>query len=306
MWMTRSFSACSFATCARLYRWQLRAQVARWCPCFVSPTSSRVSSLGRHARRFLVRHRFVELSKCVPRRALASIASSTNNNAQTVYYYSDCYEHPLPTGHRFPMDKYRLVRTQLERHPRLSCAKFVRAPLATVEDLVLVHDEQYIHRYVTGKMTENEIRASGFPWSRAGVTRALASTGGTIAAAKTLLSNRGLRICGQVAGGTHHASARRASARRASGFCIFNDIAVAARVALRDFKDTVSHILVIDLDTHQGKAFHSESQPWLLSLISQNCSNTFISSYWARQRACARTDSGLGAAVEMGITASQE
>jgi acetoin utilization deacetylase AcuC-like enzyme len=98
-----------------------------------------------------------------------------------------------------------------------------------------------------GKLSKEEIRAIGLPCTPAAVIRARASTGGTVAAARDLLKHPHLRVCGQIAGGTHHAFFDRGG-----GFCVFNDIAVAARVALRDFADSVRKVLIVDLDTHQG------------------------------------------------------
>jgi len=158
--------------------------------------------------------------------------------------YSDVFEFPLPSGHRFPMHKYRLVRERLERDGRMRRVRFAVAPLARLDDLTLVHTSAYVHRVLNGELTDREVRASGFPWSPAGVQRALASTGGTVAATEDLLERR-LAVCGQTAGGTHHAFADRGE-----GFCVFNDIAVAAAVAMRDFG--VRRVLVVDLDVHQG------------------------------------------------------
>jgi acetoin utilization deacetylase AcuC-like enzyme len=143
------------------------------------------------------------------------------------------------------MPKYRMVREALERDPAMAGAVFRVAPLAAREDVVLVHDARYFDRFAAGRVSERETRAVGFPWSPAGVRRALASTGGTVAATRALLAEPRMRISGQVAGGTHHAFAGHGS-----GFCWFSDIAVAAAVALKEFR--LRRVLIVDLDVHQG------------------------------------------------------
>lgn len=161
-------------------------------------------------------------------------------------YYSDLYVYQLPPGHRFPMQKYEMVRKQLQANPTMSNTTFKPAPLAKRVDLELVHSSEYISSVLKGTLSASEERAVGFPWSLAGVRRALGSTGGTVAAAREVLADKGhARLCGQTAGGTHHA--RRGSG---AGFCVFNDMAVAACVALRDFD--VQRVLFLDLDVHQG------------------------------------------------------
>ncbi|MEW5318395.1 MAG: hypothetical protein WDW38_009620 [Sanguina aurantia] len=93
-------------------------------------------------------------------------------------------------------------------------------------------------------MTADEMRNVGFPWSKELVGRTFASTGATVAATRLVLTH-GCGIAANVAGGTHHAFRDRGE-----GFCVFNDIAVAATVALKEFQ--LTRILVLDLDVHQG------------------------------------------------------
>ena len=135
------------------------------------------------------------------------------------------YEVPLPPKHRFPMDKYRLVRQRLMRvllPGRL--ATFEVSPIATQEDLNTVHCPDYVRRYMHGEFSAAENRRVGFPWSPSSVDRALSSVGGTVAAMHAL--GRGeATVAAHVAGGTHHAFRDRGE-----GFCVFSDIAVAAGV----------------------------------------------------------------------------
>ena len=103
------------------------------------------------------------------------------------------------------------------------------------------------------ELTEKETRAIGFPMHPSIVTRSLASTGGTVAATRDVLApNTAHRCAAQIAGGTHHAFADAGE-----GFCVFNDIAVAATMALREYDHLLSArsktpILIVDLDVHQG------------------------------------------------------
>lgn len=145
------------------------------------------------------------------------------------------------------MDKYEQVRTALERDPKMSDCYFKVSPLATLDDLELAHSSDYVCRFLDGRLTAKESREVGFPWSVAGSQRALASTGGTVAAAVEVVRSPHLRMTGQIAGGTHHA--RR---ERGAGFCVFNDLAVAACVVMRDFP-AVQTVLILDFDVHQGE-----------------------------------------------------
>jgi len=174
-----------------------------------------------------------------------------------VFYYNDPYEYPLPAGHRFPMEKYRIVRERLERD--ITSAEFRVSPLVSHEDLLTTHDASYVRRFLDGELSAAENRRIGFPWSVDGVRRALSSTGGTVAAARcvaeALRSRQEQRndgaskfaVAGHIAGGTHHA---RADA--GAGFCVFSDIAVATNVLRRDFADVCRRVLIVDLDVHQG------------------------------------------------------
>lgn len=145
----------------------------------------------------------------------------------------------LPPGHRFPLGKYRRVtRILASEHPALLCP----APRASWDDLALVHDPSYLDRVRTGGLSIAEVRRLGFPWSEALVLRGRRSVGGTLAALDWAIAHG---AAGHMAGGTHHAFRDRGE-----GFCVFNDLAVAARVARRDHG--VRRIAIVDLDVHQG------------------------------------------------------
>jgi acetoin utilization deacetylase AcuC-like enzyme len=154
-------------------------------------------------------------------------------------FYSDLYTIPLPEGHKFPMHKYRALRAALEGDARF---EFQPSPLATPEEIELAHDPAYVRRFLEGRLSTQEIRRIGFPWSEALVKRTLASAGGTLAAARRAWSTG---CSGALAGGTHHAFYAEGS-----GFCVFNDIAIGI-LWLREHCG-VSRAAVADLDVHQG------------------------------------------------------
>lgn len=160
-------------------------------------------------------------------------------------YYSDSFTFPLPDGHRFPLAKYRLLRERLLRRPFDCGAELLVAPRATTAELLAVHDADYVAAFCSGQLVGEAIARIGFPWSEELVERTLRSAGGTIAAMRAVLSGESEDAAVYLAGGTHHA--RR---DRGAGYCVFNDVAIAARLAQREFG--VHRVLVVDTDVHQG------------------------------------------------------
>jgi acetoin utilization deacetylase AcuC-like enzyme len=154
-------------------------------------------------------------------------------------FYTDHLVLPLPPQHKFPIQKYRLLREQLERDGYFA---FEPAPLAEMETIGLVHERTYVDAFLNGTLTEAAIRKIGFPWSEGLVKRTVASVGSTLAATREALQ---AGWGGTLAGGTHHAFAGEGS-----GFCVFNDIAVAARWVQAN--TDLRRVAVIDLDVHQG------------------------------------------------------
>ncbi len=156
--------------------------------------------------------------------------------------YSDHYMVPLINTHPFPMPKYRLVRERLLEEGSITEQQLIEPELAADEDILLVHTEDYWFRCVRGELTAQEVRRIGFPWSEGLVNRSRASLQGTILAAKQALRDG---VASNLAGGTHHAYPDHGE-----GYCLLNDIAIAARVLWRD--GLVERIAVIDCDVHQG------------------------------------------------------
>ena len=144
------------------------------------------------------------------------------------------------------------------------------APEATLGQLALAHDPSYIQAVFQGSLTAAQCREIGFPWSLALVERSRRSVGATVSAARAAL---GLRepsqgVAANMAGGTHHASVAKGG-----GFCVFNDVAVAARLVQAEHRR--SHrsdlqVAVIDLDVHQGNGtaeiFATDESVFTLSL----------------------------------------
>ncbi len=154
-------------------------------------------------------------------------------------YYCDHHAIPLPAGHKFPAEKYRLLRELLAADGRF---QFEAAAPADPGSLAAAHDADYIRSFLDGTIEPRLMRRIGFPWSPELVGRTLASVGGTLRAARDALS---FGVGGNLAGGTHHALRSEGA-----GFCVFNDIAVAIRGLLADRR--IVRAAVVDLDVHQG------------------------------------------------------
>jgi acetoin utilization deacetylase AcuC-like enzyme len=154
-------------------------------------------------------------------------------------FYCDHHLIPLPAGHRFPVAKYRLIRDLLVADGSF---ELIPAPLADPALIQLAHDADYVRSFLEGKMAPAAIRRIGFPWSQGLVQRTLASVGGTLGAtAQALASGWG----GNLAGGTHHAFRAEGS-----GYCVFNDIAVAIEWLRAEGR--IHRAAILDLDVHQG------------------------------------------------------
>ena len=157
-------------------------------------------------------------------------------------WHCDARDVPLPDGHRFPMHKYALLRRRLLEEAVFSEAEMLASALIEREALLAAHEPAYVDAVFEGTLSEAALRRLGFPWSPGLVERSRASVYGTVAAARAALEEG---IACNLAGGTHHAFAAEGT-----GFCVFNDIAVAARVLQRE--GLVDRALVVDLDVHQG------------------------------------------------------
>jgi len=177
-------------------------------------------------------------------------------------FYSDTFVLPLPEHHRFPMAKYRLLRERLVTEEILTAADLEIPEAISCDDLRLVHDAGYVDAVGAGTLSADAQRRIGFPWSPMMVERSRRSVGATLAAARHVIDcSAGLlgwrrdggpegaalheRVAANLAGGTHHAFRDRGE-----GYCVFNDVAVAAAALLRD--GAIARAAVVDCDVHQG------------------------------------------------------
>lgn len=155
--------------------------------------------------------------------------------------FHPAYEAALPAGHRFPMRKYgRLAEVLAERG--LAPGGFVRPEPASADLIALAHDRSYVDLVLSGAVPREIERRIGLPVDEAVARRACASAGGTLLAARLALRDG---LAGSTAGGSHHG--QRATG---AGFCVFNDVAIAAKALKRE--GAIGSALVIDLDVHQG------------------------------------------------------
>jgi acetoin utilization deacetylase AcuC-like enzyme len=201
-------------------------------------------------------------------------------------FYTDHHVLPLPPQHKFPIEKYRVLRELLARDGFFTLEA---APLADLQTIARVHEPEYVDAFMNGTLSDGAMRRIGFPWSEGLVRRTLASVGSTLAAPREALRTG---WGGTLAGGTHHAFAGEGS-----GFCVFNDIAVAARWVMgtisgaeltlgradegiflhrRGGHTRVESVAVIDLDVHQGDGtadiFRGDASVLTLSV---HCRNNF-------------------------------
>ena len=154
-------------------------------------------------------------------------------------FYCDHHELPLPAGHRFPAEKYRMLRERLAADGIFELIPATPAEIAQIE---LAHDPAYVRAVIEGTLDAAAQRRIGFPWSPQLVQRTLCSVGGTLAAMDDALATG---WGGNLAGGTHHACRDTGS-----GFCVFNDLAIAIHTGRQ--RGQFRRAAVLDLDVHQG------------------------------------------------------
>src|SRR5688572_22338539 len=176
------------------------------------------------------------------------------------YYYADIGE-----GHVFPIRKFELVRDKLLTEGTLLASEILEPEPANVDDLLLVHTEDYITRLRSGTLTPKEVRKLGLPWSESLVRRSFHAISGTINASVMAIESG---IASNLAGGTHHAYPDRGE-----GYCVLNDVAVSIRVLERD--GLARKFLIIDLDVHQGDgtAFIFQDSPEVFTLSMHGAKN---------------------------------
>ena len=179
--------------------------------------------------------------------------------------YHPCYsELNLPDRHRYPITKYRTLYQRL-LDIGLPASAFTRSVPVTVEQLAEVHCRAYIQSLADGTIDAKAMRRIGFPWSEQLFQRSLYSLGGTLQTAQAALKS-GIAL--HLSGGYHHAFYAEGS-----GFCLFNDLVVAAKAMLTQGLDK---ILLLDLDVHQGdgSALLLADEPRIIS-CSVHCEKNF-------------------------------
>lgn len=158
-----------------------------------------------------------------------------------VLYHPSYSALELPENHRFPIQKYSLIydfiSTELQDK-----FHFVTPQSATLAQINKVHDSEFVAQFINGSLDSKAIRKIGFPWSSALVERTLYSIGASIQGAEIALKTK---LACQISGGYHHSFPNFGS-----GFCIFNDLVIAARQLID--KSLCDKVVILDLDVHQG------------------------------------------------------
>jgi acetoin utilization deacetylase AcuC-like enzyme len=178
--------------------------------------------------------------------------------------WNAAFAHPLPPNHRFPMGKYELLPEQLLYEGTVTAANFFSPSPLQEDSILLTHDPGYWHRLRHLQLSPAEIRKTGFPLSTSLVDREVIIMNGTLQAALFALE---YGVAMNIAGGTHHAFTDRGE-----GFCLLNDIAIAANHLLQHRQ--IGKILVVDLDVHQGNGtaqiFRHEPRVFTFSMHGGN------------------------------------
>ena len=176
------------------------------------------------------------------------------------------YAASMPAGHRFPMDKFKRVMFRLFEDGTVVPAQVRRPEPAPRQWLERVHDPAYVDAVLSQTLDPRIVRRIGLPITQSVANRALAANGGTMLTARLALEH-GLAC--NTAGGSHHAFAEEGS-----GFCVFNDVAVAATLLLDEGR--IDRALVVDLDVHQGdgtaKIFEQDTR---VVTFSMHCRTNF-------------------------------
>ena len=156
--------------------------------------------------------------------------------------FHSIYKHPLPEGHRFPMEKYDLLPQQLLYEGTCSKDNFFEPQIPNNKHFFSVHDPDYFFDLLNLRLSQKAARKIGFPLSEALIEREMMIADGTMKASEFAVQHG---ISMNIAGGTHHAFSNRGEA-----FCLLNDQAIGAKYLQNNHLAT--KILIVDLDVHQG------------------------------------------------------
>ena len=152
------------------------------------------------------------------------------------------YDIALPKNHKFTASKFSDLFKYLQIKDFYSRSNILEPNKASIEELELVHDREYILKILNGTLTDKEIRRLGFNWSEILSNRSFLAVNGTLLTCKEALKNG---IANHLAGGTHHSHRNFGS-----GYCVFNDMAYASKSLINS--KLVKKILIFDTDVHQG------------------------------------------------------
>lgn len=193
----------------------------------------------------------------------------------------------------FPVKKYEHIYKNIQNNLKningYDLSMFCVSPFATINELCMSHDYDYVTGFINGKLELKEMKRIGFPWSQQLVDRVLGSVGGTLAAMHDVCSYNALQctninsklhvhfehknsVSCHVGGGTHHAFSGHGE-----GFCVFNDVVVAADIALKQYSKSIRNILIIDLDVHQGNGTAHMCQKKDIFTFSMHCKGNHFS-----------------------------
>lgn len=164
------------------------------------------------------------------------------NTALLPLVFHPNYSIPFPIGHRFPMSKFRLLAEALKEQGILTNENEYQPDSLSLTTLMAAHDKGYVQRFIRGELTVKEEKDIGLPWSEWLVERTLRAVSGTLLTSELALK---YGLACHLAGGTHHAKPTHGA-----GFCIFNDLAVAAFHLVNTGK--AKKVLILDCDVHQG------------------------------------------------------
>lgn len=148
----------------------------------------------------------------------------------------------LPPKHQFPITKYAHLRQYLLEHGLVCESQFISPEPVSGADICRIHDKTYVEAFLEGNLAPAAIRRLGFPWSEDLVIRTLHSLGGTVTSAR-LAFTHGVAL--HLAGGYHHAHHDFGS-----GYCVFNDLALTARMMIDEGR--ADKVMIVDCDVHQG------------------------------------------------------
>jgi acetoin utilization deacetylase AcuC-like enzyme len=178
--------------------------------------------------------------------------------------WTENYVLPLPPNHRFPMSKYEVLPQQLLHEGTVRLENFFAPGPIRMDSLLRVHDSGYWQQLSSLSLSEKEIRRMGFPLTRELVDREVTIMQGTMECAQHAIRHG---VAMNIAGGTHHAFTDKGE-----GFCLLNDIAIAAQHLLDHVQ--AKQILVVDLDVHQGNGtaqiFRNEPRVFTFSMHGAN------------------------------------